>query len=129
MNCLSSAVLPMEKSAGVRGTDRASEADRSMPSNIVSVERSTDLPTDATLLGVDGEGYDHYLSPYRQTAYIIDSDGQIDREVDVRGRSLTAYGEWVSRTRGRWTEWYCCGSGLPGLVGELATSAAAHSGD
>lgn len=82
-------------------------------------ERSTDLPGDAILLGVDGEGYDHYLSPYRQTVYILDDD-QLDREVDVQGRSLTSYGQWVSQTRGRWAEWYCLENGMADLIDELA---------
>lgn len=97
-----------------------------MPSNTISAESSTDLPTDATPLGVDGEGYEHYLSPYRQTVYVLDSDGQLDREVDVRGRSLSTYGEWVSRTRGRWATWHCADNGL---VDQLAAQITAQPGD
>lgn len=46
----------------------------------------------------------------------------MDRTVDVHGRSLAAYREWVSRARGEWREWFCTGPGLLGLIDQVATA-------
>lgn len=101
-----------------------------MLSNAFTPERCTDLPSDALYLGVDGENYEHYLSRYRQTIFILD-DNQLDRTVNVHGRSLTTYGAWVSQTRGKWAEWTGLKHGLSELLDQVATeeTPTAHSDD
>ena len=71
-----------------------------------------DLPSDANYIGTDGAGNEQYWSIYRQTAYVISADGEIEA-FPLEETPLVTLGQWVShveRKRGEWEECYVSGA-------------------
>jgi len=78
-------------------------------------EVNADLVFVTGIFGVDAEGYDHRYSRVRDEVYRT-RDGELERVVDLEGRSVEQYIEFVAAEVGWADEWFF-ESGACGIAG------------
>lgn len=61
-----------------------------------------DLPTDATLLGVDGHGHTHLHSPRHDWVCVVTPAGDVAHKQDIGTRSVWDWVEHTAQCRGEW---------------------------
>lgn len=73
------------------------------------------------LVGVDGEGCEHYFDQYRDTVYVLDDDQALAHVEQLAPGELGAWIDYVDEQRG-WTDCrYVPDGGVPFIVEQLAT--------
>ncbi|MFT4921733.1 MAG: hypothetical protein ACI8XM_000939 [Haloarculaceae archaeon] len=66
---------------------------------IDAIETTADFPSDALQLGVDGDGATHHYS--RIAAEVtVTTNGDVERRVDIEGRTLASWIAYVDGQRG-----------------------------
>ena len=78
-------------------------------------EADADLVFMTGIFGADAEGYDHRYSRVRDEVYRT-RDGEVERVVDLEGRSVEQYIEFVAAEVGWADEWFF-ESGTCGIAG------------
>ena len=91
-----------------------------------------DLPYDATLLGVDGEGDVHLHSPKADRVYVLDDShepAKVTHETPLGGRSVWDWVEHTEQARGEWAELrYVRGGAFENIVRDIIRAQAQIQG-
>jgi len=100
-------------------TNAAAERNTSATTERTDTDHTDDVDEDLALMtgifGVDAEGYDHRYSRVRDEVYRT-RDGELERVVDLEGRSVEQYIEFVAAEVGWADEWFF-ESGNVGIAG------------
>lgn len=73
------------------------------------------------LVGVDGDGCEHYFDQYRDTVYVLDDDQALDHLEELAPGELETWIDYVREERG-WTDCrYVPDGGVAIMVDQVAT--------